>query len=269
MHALGVLGRARTCRHTRQGAWCGQHAAASRCVTEVCAGAQRRHSADDEKGLNEDLDDASTPTSRFWASVRDREGAREDTARGGGQEGERDGKSLRPERVAMELRYPLRVFAAHAQHSRSVPWPPPSSQESAGADAALERWRQALTGAGLTWHWRPLALPLPPQWHIEKFVDDDVLVPRPPLGARGGESGEEEAGCGQGGAEGCAGKAVWVRSMAVPHSDGGCLGGRPGGSVGGEGGPEFDVGAAFRVHGIPPQRLRCGDLRPVCLAEML
>ena len=169
----------------------------------------------------------------------------------------------------MELRYPLRVFAAHAQHSRSVPWPPPSSQESAGADAALERWRQALTGAGLTWHWRPLALPLPPQWHIEKFVDDDVLVPRPPLGARGGESGEEEAGCGQGGAEGCAGKAVWVRSMAVPHSDGGCLGGRPGGSVGGEGGPEFDVGAAFRVHGIPPQRLRCGDLRPVCLAEML
>ena len=236
---------------------CTQHGDNSQLCDRLRAGAQRRHSADDEKGLNEDLDDDYTPITRIWASVRDREGAHWwETA--GGEGGRWQA------RVAMELRYPLRVFAAHAQHSRSVPWPPPSLTETAGADAgsdaALERWRQALGAAGLTWHWRPLALPLPPQWHIEKFVNDDALVPRPPLGVRGGENGQEEAGCGQGGAEGCASKAVWVRNMD--------LGGRLGVSVGGKDGAGFDIGAAFGVPGIPPLHLGGGDLRPVCLAEI-
>ena len=157
----------------------------------------------------------------------------------------------------MELRYPLRVFASLA-HPHIMPKPAPSSPSSERPGADLEAWRQALGAAGMTWLLRPLTLPLPTDWHIEKFVDDDALLPRPP---RGGGTGEEAAGCGQGG---CPGKTMWMRSMAVPGSDSGCLGGPRGSSVGGEGGEGYDVGAAFGLVGIPLLHLGCGDLRRVC-----
>lgn len=190
----------------------------------------------------------------------------------GAGEGEASQADSWPQRVAMELRYPLRVFAARAQHPHSVPSPAPGSPSSGRPGAALEAWRQALGAAGMTWLLRPLALPLPTDWHIEKFVDDDAALSfvhhdaRPPLGGRGGGTGTEAAGCGQGGAEGCPGKTMWMRSMAVPgSSDSGCLGGARGSSLGAVGGEGYDVGAAFGLVGIPPLHLGCGDLRRVRL----
>jgi len=182
-------------------------------------------------------------------------------------EGEASQADSWPQRVAMELRYPLRVFASRA-HPHVVPSPAPSSPSSWRPGADLKAWRQALGAAGMTWLLRPLTLPLPTDWHIEKFVDDDALFPRPPPGGTTDGTGEEAAGCGQGGAEGCPGKTMWMRSMAVPGSDIGCLGGPHGNSVGGEGGEGgggYNVGAAFGLVGIPLLHLGCGDLRRVCL----
>jgi hypothetical protein len=79
--------------------------------------------ADDEKGLQEGLEDDTTGVLRMWASVRDSlqteeqaggEGDGGGNTKGGGrgaEGGNKEGEDVWSQRVGIELRYPLTVFA--------------------------------------------------------------------------------------------------------------------------------------------------------------
>jgi hypothetical protein len=79
--------------------------------------------ADDEKGLQEGLEDDTTGVLRMWASVRDSLQKEEEaggegdgggnTKRGGrgAEGGNKEGEDVWSQRVGIELRYPLTVFA--------------------------------------------------------------------------------------------------------------------------------------------------------------
>jgi len=178
---------------------------------------------------DQDLDDETAPVMRLWASVRPPvspiaptasspvpphtstnhanasntpfgagEGEREG-GRGGGFKPGGGGDDVWSQRVAMELRYPLRVFAVYARQSTAAEktvraaaadaadsaggFAESSDSSTASAEAntnsgagkmsSVERWREMLQESGMTWEYSPLARGLPAHWHIEKFVDDD------------------------------------------------------------------------------------------------
>ena len=256
-----------------------QHAVGVTSKTAGCVDVllQRRHAADDEKGLQEDLNDESRPLSRLWVSVG--EGAAEDV----------EEEQVWAHRVAMELRYPLRVLAFQG----GLP----------GAEAGTRRdmvmMRRGLDEAGLVWAWGPLVKPLPKHVHFEKFADGDghtcwarragcardADTERSGLGVywrtNGSRYATSRAGCAldaDTAAYRCpaAGHALWVRNMRLQADQGTLNSGhesqgavRDCASVDGE-----EIAAAFGLDpptpsggakAVGPVRVGCSDVRPMCL----